>query len=77
MVYFYHIHLLHIYSNTTLVKVKCKIDELYKRAEYHSNTTLVKVKCVFVFDDDTASDYSNTTLVKVKFPRSAIWFICF
>ena len=56
----------YVNSNTTLVKVKCKYQEVLHKSIFNSNTTLVKVK--FPFGNFTLKDVpdSNTTLVKVK-----------
>ena len=54
-------------SNTTLVKVKCCLQENhYHQSKTYSNTTLVKVKLYLHHLSPKKHMYSNTTLVKVK-----------
>ena len=54
------------YSNTTLVKVKCRKRISIKSWSINSNTTLVKVKLRKLNTFIPSYLNSNTTLVKVK-----------
>ena len=59
-------------SNTTLVKVKFRVEKPAEGSQNNSNTTLVKVKQNNRNYNRRKTTNSNTTLVKVKFRSTAL-----